>query len=34
MVEPVNQGKFLNWDLIPLSGAVKDKEVANFEQAY
>jgi hypothetical protein len=34
MVEPVNQGIFLNWNLITVANAIKDKEVANYEQAY
>jgi hypothetical protein len=34
MVEPVNQEIFLNWYFIVADNASKDKEVANFEQAY
>jgi hypothetical protein len=34
MVEPVNQGIFLNWNFIATDNASKDKEVAIFEQAY
>jgi len=34
MVEPVNQGIFLNWNLIATDSTIKDKELANFEQTY
>jgi hypothetical protein len=34
MVETANQGIFLNWNLIAADNAIKDKEVANFEQTY
>jgi hypothetical protein len=30
--DPLNQGIFLKWDLIPVQSTTQDKEVANFQQ--
>jgi len=34
MFEQANQGILLNWNLMAVYNAIKDKEVANYEQAY